>query len=155
MSLKINTETAKKLYPESKDWFRKELEKAFGEECFKKPDWKDIKSFKDVYIACGTTEQEFNDKFNKIGLDSDTVAYEKAKLVAKAINQGWVPDWNNTNQRKWWPWFNLSSGFGFSLSYCDYGDAYSAVGSRLCFESEEKSNYAGKQFLKIYKEFLT
>ena len=77
------------------------------------------------------------------------------KMVAKAINQGWVPDWNNSDQKKWWPWFNLSSGFGFSDSCYYYGLASTAVGSRLCFETEEKSDYAANQFMEIYKEFLT
>ena len=85
----------------------------------------------------------------------DEIAYKKLKVVAKAINQGWVPDWDNKNQSKWWPWFNLSSGFGFSSSgySCDLADA--CVGSHLCFESEAKSNYAATQFIDIYKQFLT
>jgi hypothetical protein len=88
-------------------------------------------------------------------MDEDTIAYEKAKIVTKAINQDWVPDWNNPSQYKYWPWFNLSSGFGFSYSGSDCAYAHSVVGSRLCFESREKSDYAGKQFLEIYKAFLT
>ncbi|MEI7424468.1 MAG: hypothetical protein WCK18_20370, partial [Prolixibacteraceae bacterium] len=65
------------------------------------------------------------------------------------------PDWNNTDQRKWWPYFNLSSGFGFSYSFFGYGYASTFVGSRLCFETSEKSNYAANQFIDLYKEFLT
>lgn len=77
-------------------------------------------------------------------------------MVAKAINKGWEPDWNNSNQYKWWPYFDLSSGFGFSYSDYGYGGTdTSASGSRLCFESEDKSEYAATQFIEIYKQFLT
>jgi hypothetical protein len=66
-----------------------------------------------------------------------------------------MPDWNDTNQKKWFLYFNLSSGFGFSGTdfYFDYTDTI--VSSRLCFETEEKARYAGNQFLELYKSFLT
>jgi hypothetical protein len=85
----------------------------------------------------------------------DEVAYKKLKIVIKAINQGWVPDWTNSSQPKYWPWFNLSSGSGFSFSLSGYRYVGTFVGSRLCFESEAKSNYAAKQFSDLYKQFLT
>lgn len=124
-----------------------------GEKKFLK--FTDIKTFEDACIASGTSEKEFYLRFSDFLLDADTFAYEQLKLVVKAINQGWIPDWNNTDQRKWWPYFNLSSGFGFSRSYYEYESAITDVGSRLCFETSEKSNYAANQFIDLYKEFLT
>lgn len=85
----------------------------------------------------------------------DEYAYRMLKEVVKAINMGWTPNWNDTNQRKYWPYFNLSSGFGFSGSLYSYDYTAATVGSRLCFESDEKSNYAATQFIELYKEFLT
>jgi len=82
------------------------------------------------------------------------LAFQKLIIIAKAINQGWTPDWSNFNQRKYYPYFNLSSGFGFGDSLYDCGNAHASVGSRLCFETEEKSTYTGKQFIDIYKDFL-
>jgi hypothetical protein len=115
----------------------------------------DIKTFNDACKACGTSEEEFYLEWSDRLLPSDTFAYEQLKLIVKAINQGWTPDWNDTNQRKWWPYFNLSSGFGFSHSYSYYGYAPAAAGSRLCFQTEEKSNYAANQFTELYKEFIS
>ena len=117
-------------------------------------DYKTIKSFDDACRACGTTEEEFNTKFQNLGLDSDTINYEKLKIIARAINNGWTPDWNNTNQQKWYPWFKLSSGFGFLVSDFVCGCTGAGSGSRLCFESEAKSDYAAKQFMDIYKQFI-
>lgn len=153
--LTLKKSTAKNLYPEAPKWFQKVLIETFGEDYFKKRAYTDIKTFADACEECGTTEEEFNELFGHIGLSEDTIAYEKMKIVAKAINQGWTPDWDNTNQRKYWPYFKLSSGFGFSFSDFGYGLTNSAVGSRLCFETEEKCTYAAKQFIDIYEQFLT
>ena len=152
MELKIQKSTAKKLYPETPDWFKEVLIETFGKDSFEKKDFKSIKTLQDAAEETGhgqgylrTQDPETRDEW----------AYRMLKMVAKAINQGWVPDWNNSDQKKWWPWFNLSSGFGFSDSCYYYGLASTAVGSRLCFETEEKSDYAANQFMEIYKEFLT
>jgi len=151
MELTLKKTTAKKLYPEAPKWFQKVLIETFGEDYFKKRDFTDIKTFED---ACEELEIYPTDVFNANDC-SDEVAYKKLKVIAKAINQGWIPDWDNTNQQKWSPWFKLSSGFGFSRSdyYYDHSDA--SVGSRLCFESEAKSDYAATQFIDIYEQFLT
>jgi len=118
----------------------------------KKGDYTDIKSFNDACQAIGTNELEFNELF--ANLPEDTIAYEKLKIISKAINQGWTPDWDNNNQKKWYPYFNLSSGFGFSGTHYSYGNSDTYVGSRLCFESSEKAKYAGNEFVQIYEKFL-
>lgn len=153
--LTLKKTTARMLYPEAPKWFQKVLTETFGEDYFKKRDYNDIKTFAEACEECGTTEVEFNELFGHIGLSDDTIAYEKMKIIVKAINQGWEPDWDNTNQRKYWPYFKLSSGFGFSFSNYYFGHSITLVGSRLCFETEEKCTYSAKQFIDIYEQFLT
>jgi hypothetical protein len=149
MALKIEKETAKRLFPDVPDWFKEELQKEFGEATFKKRKFSDIKTFEDACEELGISTDMF------FGTETtDEVAYKKLKVIIKAINQGWVPDWDNKAQKKWWPWFILSSGFGFSDSYFDYDGTGAGVGSRLCFESAEKSNYAANQFIGLFKDFL-
>ena len=83
-----------------------------------------------------------------------TAAY-KLMVIFKAINNGWKPDWNNWDQYKYYPWFEvLSSGFGFSYSFFVFDSTHTCVGSRLCFKSRELSTYAGKQFNDIYNDYL-
>jgi hypothetical protein len=148
--MKITKQTARKLYNESPDWFKDQLKEAFGKESFEKRSFKDIKTFED---AC--KELDISTTQVCAGDTKDEEAYKMLKIIIKAINQGWEPDWSDTNQRKWWPYFVLSSGFGFSFSYYHYGNADARVGSRLCFESQDKSDYAANQFLDLYKQFLT
>jgi hypothetical protein len=114
-------------------------------------EWKDIKSFEDACMVLGIKPE---DLLHTIGAPDET-AYRKLKIIIRALNQGWTPDWNSSDERKWWPYFNLSSGFGFSFSDYTYAYARTAVGSRLCFESEEKSDYCATQFLDLYKQFLS
>jgi hypothetical protein len=76
-------------------------------------------------------------------------------IIFKAINNGWVPDYGNLDQYKYYPWFRvLSSGFGFSFSCygCDGTDT--TVGARLCTDTREKALYIAQQFEAEYKDFL-
>lgn len=83
------------------------------------------------------------------------VAHYKLIIIFKAINNGWTPDWSDEDQYKYFPWFwVLSSGFGFSGSYCSYADSSAGVGSRLCTDSREKAMYIAEQFEAEYRDFL-
>jgi hypothetical protein len=143
----MKKETAKAIYNEVPDWMKKVLVDEFGEKTFAKKEYTDIKTIEDVQSVCPFDIPD--------GLEPDLVAYLKLKAIVKAINQGWVPDWTNTNQPKYWPYFNLSSSFSFSSSSYGFVCADTAVGSRLCFETEEKCKYAATTFLSNYEEFIT
>lgn len=149
--MEITLKDAKELYPTAPAGMKTKFEAVFGKNRFRKIDYMDIKTFED---ACEALDIDPD----AVCCDADTldeIAYKRLKIIIKAINGGWEPDWDNTSQRKWHPWFKLSSGFGFDDSAFVYGLSNSFVGSRLCFESEEKSDYAAKQFLSLYKELLT
>jgi hypothetical protein len=156
MELKITKEKAKKLYPEAPDWFKKVLEETFGKDAFTKKDFNDFETFEDLCQAIGMTEEEFNNRWNPRDFDPSTIAFERLKVCTRAYNPDWQFDTFNTDQKKWYPYFTVSSsGFGFSNSYYLFDLAHSAVGSRLCFESEEKSNHAGRQFTQLFQDFIT
>ncbi|TWP31256.1 hypothetical protein ETU08_01890 [Apibacter muscae] len=113
-----------------------------------------IKTFDDVLNETGFDKEEFKQSLK--GLDKDEKAYRKLKLLAAALNEDWVPDWNNSSEYKYYPWFRMGSASGgFSCDDYDFWYSRSSVGSRLCFKSRELAEYAGKQFETIYKDFLT
>lgn len=156
MALEITKETALRLYPKSEDWFKEILEKEYTRELFLGTDFRNLKTFDDCCRICGTTEEEFEKKWAEIPIDFQSVAFERLKIINQAINQEWVPDHFDTNQYKWAPWFNVSSsGFDFACSDYAYANSGASVGFRLCFESEEKANHAGKYFTKYFQEFIT
>lgn len=87
------------------------------------------------------------------------IAQYKLGIIARAINEGWEPDWSNYNQYKYYPWFKFDTSKKKSCSALSYFDyfyviTFSHVGSRLCYKSSELAEYAGKQFLKLYEDLM-
>jgi hypothetical protein len=115
-----------------------------------------VKTFEDACEVLGLDPEEVLPEV--AGLDADDnkaiTAVTKLIIIARALNQGWVPDWKNSNEPKWHPYFNMESGSG--LSFVDCGDWFSGsdVGSRLCFKTRELAEYAAKQFTDIYQNFF-
>jgi len=88
----------------------------------------------------------------------------KLGIITEAINTDengkiWIPDYSNTNQRKYFPWFEVKStkdkpsGFGFSRS--DFGDwrTLTHIGSRLCFDTSDKVYHIEKHFEQLFIDF--
>jgi hypothetical protein len=154
-TLVIDETKARNLYHEAPTGLRAELEKTFGTEFFSEKITDRIKTMIDVYKALdldptaalpypGTKDPE----------EHAINSFRNVTLIAKVLNEGWTPDWTDEDQDKYWPWFDMSSGSG--LVYLSYGCSYasSIVGSRLCFRTRELAEYAGRQFLKVYKGFM-
>jgi hypothetical protein len=91
----------------------------------------------------GMTEDELHDLYSR-----------KIKLVYKVFNAGWIPDFSDKNQAKYYPWFEFKKGSGFVLYdvYHNYGGT--AVGARLCSHSEQIVLHICKHFLKEYNDYL-
>jgi hypothetical protein len=151
MELKIEKEEAKRLYVDSPEWLKAKMIKTFGKDTFVPKEWERIKTPED---ACNVLGINIGDVTNENDT-TDEKAYKLLKVVIKSVQPNWVPDWNNTDQRKWWAWFNLSSGFGFSRTCYGYGYTGTLVGSRLCFETSEKCEYVANQFGYLFEQFLT
>jgi len=119
-------------------------------------DFRTIKTFEDARIK----ENIFPTFLHHVRLiptqfRKPIIAYYKLLIIYKAINNGWRPDWSNSEQNKYYPWFEvLSSGFGFSASDYDYDGTLTAVGSRLCTDSEEKIAYIAEQFKVEYQKLF-
>ena len=83
------------------------------------------------------------------------IAAYKLMIIFLAINDGWRPDWNDSDQYKYYPWYwVLSSGFGFSNSHYYYDYTYPTVGSRLCTDTSEKALYIADQFKQEYQDYF-
>lgn len=94
------------------------------------------------------------------GKDKRMIALQgiaQVDMIRDTYNEGWVPDWTNSKEYKWYPWFDMSSGSGLACNGYGYAYAYSdsIVGSRLCYKSREIAEAAGKNFTSIYTKFFT
>lgn len=111
-----------------------------------------IKTFEDVLEDNDISELDF--KKSCKGLSEDEIAYKQIKLIVKSLNENWTPNWDDSNEYKYYPYFDMKSGGGFSFSYCDGWYTHTAVGSRLCFSKSYLAEYSGKQFTSIYEKFM-
>lgn len=86
------------------------------------------------------------------------VAMYKLITIAEAWNKAdnFVPDYDNTNQYKWFPWFQKrgTAGFVYAYTYNTASYANAKVGSRLCFSTSERAEQFGKQFIDLWNDFL-
>ena len=88
------------------------------------------------------------------------IALNKLFTLAEAWNKedGFVPDFSDLEQDKWFPWFVYdkdAAGFVYAITTQAPGSANARIGSRLCFKSSERAEQFGKQFADLYnKVFL-
>lgn len=76
-----------------------------------------------------------------------------AVVVTEAINEGHKPDWENGNEKKWYPWFNMSSSaFGFINAFYDSSFAIAGSGSRLKYRDAADATYSAKQFKEVWRK---
>lgn len=156
--LQIDEIKAKQLYKTATPEFKSMLEDSFGKTFFSEKITDQIKSFDDAFVIVGKISENVKILLRYTGIDKDmlaAVALMKLTIIARALNEGWTPNWNDGNEYKHYPYFDMRSGVGFSDANFDGWDAGTGVGSRLCFKNRELAEYAGKQFLSLYKDLFT
>lgn len=87
------------------------------------------------------------------------IALNELFTIAEAWNKedGFVPDFSNRNQWKYFPWFNYNNNAaGFVCTLAHYTTTYAdaAFGSRLCFKTPERAEQFGKQFAHLYNKIF-
>lgn len=112
-----------------------------------------IKTVDDVLADNGTSMKKIDAKFKD--LPEHLKHQYIAELLCVSLNEGWTPDWSDSNEYKYFPWFEMGGSRGFRYDDCVRWYAHSGVGSRLCLKSRELAKYAGNQFTDTYKEFMT
>lgn len=112
--------------------------------------------------------------------NKDIIAYMKLRIIVAALNEGWEPQFI-PGEYRWFPYFVLytkdeidemdektrarvvsrSNNFanaygGVSYAYSLHGSAgvNAYIGSRLAFKTDDLAEYAGKQFIEIYADFM-
>jgi hypothetical protein len=124
---------------------------------------KKIKTFADACMALKLDPKKLPDvSMLPVIHQKAIISMYKLTIIVEALNEGWKPNWNDSNEAKYSTWFEIKadkkrpSGFGFSGTYYDswYTNSHTDCGSRLCFKSSELALYAGKQFASEYKDLF-
>ena len=87
------------------------------------------------------------------------VALNRLFTIAEAWNKadGFVPDFSDRSQAKWYPWFKYdkdAAGFVCASTHDTPSHASASFGSRLCFKSFARAAQFGKQFAHLYNKIF-
>ena len=96
------------------------------------------------------------------------VAHYKLTVVVRAINRvqnngkQWKPNWNDSNEYKYYPWFSVKasktkpSGSGLAYDNFSCGSTGTDLGARLVFKTWESGKYTAenKCFNKLYTTYM-
>lgn len=84
----------------------------------------------------------------------DVAAYMKLRIITAALNEGWEPQFVK-GELRWYVWFpNKCGGLVFVHANGVGSNSYADHGVRLAFRTKELAEYAGKQFIDIWCDYL-
>lgn len=157
-----------------------ELKEETAQKAEKRPVTERIKTFEDACHELGIEPDKWIQDKEELGLEHDVIAYMKLRIICKALNEGWEPQFTEDEWR-YYPWFwlytqdeindmnedektdrRLMSTGDYQTEYAGVACAASSiapsaaptyVGSRLCLKSDTLAVYCGKQFIDIWADF--
>lgn len=83
----------------------------------------------------------------------DEIAFKKLKIIIKALNNGWAPNWKDQSEYKWWNWFTINKTGAFVYYDTHYNSCNMCVPSALCFKTEKLAKHCVKIALDLYQEY--
>ncbi|MEA5006905.1 MAG: hypothetical protein VB022_10885 [Rikenellaceae bacterium] len=155
-NLKITSEAVAKAYRNASADGKSLLREMFGSQVSLSDDVRDtVRSFNDACTLLGiSTNLPEVSSLPELHRKAIRANY-KLIIIAEALNEGWRPDWNNTNEFKYFPWFTVSTaGLGYSSTSTTTTHANANIGSRLCFKNRELAIYFGQQFIDLWEDVL-
>lgn len=141
---------------------------------------KRIKTFEDACREIGIDAEAWNRDKISLGLEPDVLAFLKLRIIVKALNEGWEPQFTE-DECRYYPWFilytreeynkldeeeksrvvcrssfyaNAFGGVSYAYAFNDSSYTYAFVGVRLAFKTSELAAYCGRQFLDIWADFV-
>ena len=141
---------------------------------------KRIKTFEDACREIGIDAEAWNRDKISLGLEPDVLAFLKLRIIVKALNEGWEPQFTE-DECRYYPWFILYTreeynkldeeeksrvvyrsysnasalgGVSYASAGYDSSSTVASVGVRLAFKTSELAAYCGRQFLDIWADFV-
>jgi F0F1-type ATP synthase beta subunit len=112
-----------------------------------------VNDYNDILTILGTDESKdviVLDKFTEEDMNVVKAFIQKVR-ISKVYNEG---KRFTKDDRRYYNWYDVSSGFGFGDAVFDRANATTLSASRLCFNSSEKSRDAAKKFWYIDEAFI-
>lgn len=124
-------------------------------EILDKKNFKTIDEANDYLLLAGFNIDEVINITNKhfktdqLSLNEKDIALKKLELIIKALNDGWYPDWNNEDEKKYFIYFRMKGVFSYYSTVNDY--IGTAVPSSLCLKSQLLAEYVSQNYLHLYE----
>lgn len=149
--------------------------KTFEDACNELGEDHPMVSVYDALVTRANGEQSLAEWMGK-----DVVAFLKLRIITEALNEGWHPKFTEDEYR-YYPWFYIytkeeydnfseekkrrcvgrassyafaSGGLVVALAGHASSLSYASVGARLAFSNRDLAEYAGKQFIDIWADFV-
>lgn len=88
------------------------------------------------------------------GITRKIIAEQEIVIMVKALNEGWIPDFENGLWDKWFIWWKFESGKPrFDNVYIR--NSYADSSSRLCTKSKELALHLAKIAEKQFVEYIS
>lgn len=115
-----------------------------------------VKSFEDACQVLGISTNVPEVKGLPRKHQKAIIANYKLIVIAEALNEGWKPNWQDFDEYKYYPWFDMSNpaGVGYSITYHTASAANAYFGSRLCLKNRELAIYFGQTFTDLFNDSL-
>lgn len=155
-TLSINKADALKAWRQADQNERRLLSNLFGEQLKLSENITErVKTFEDVCAEAGVDPKDYEIFGDATPEEEYLNNFRKLLLIVGVLNEGWKPDYTNTSEYKYYPWFQYTAGSGFSLNDVEPTDTGSHVGARLSYRTRDLAKFAATQFQDIYNQFLT
>lgn len=145
----------------SKDLFSNEIELTEEEinEMFEASDEKQTKALLKFFSKAKSITDKiktFEDACNSLNVNPSDykTPYEKLCIIIKALNEGWKPNFSNSNENKYYNWFKVENG-SFVFVDCFYCSDDVFLHSALYFKNSNLALYCKDTFFYLYKEVYT
>lgn len=115
-----------------------------------------VKSFEDACQVLGISTNVPEVKGLPRKHQKAIIANYKLIVIAEALNEGWKPNWQDSDEYKYYPWFDMSNPAGVGYSYTADTASYThaSFGSRLCLKNRELAIYFGQTFTDLFNDSL-
>lgn len=115
-----------------------------------------VKSFEDACQVLGISTNVPEVKGLPRKHQKAIIANYKLIVIAEALNEGWKPNWQDSDEYKYYPWFDMSNpaGVGYSYTRNTASHTSATIGSRLCLKNRELAIYFGQTFTDLFNDSL-
>lgn len=125
----------------------------YGQNLMPRPIQERIGSFEDICREAGENPADFIITPDMSSRIAGRISSAKIQLIFEICNEGWIANFADENQRKYYIIFDYKPGSGFACNVYFFTGTDTNVGARLSTYSAEMAKFIGTTFIKEFNEY--